>query len=88
MHRHRAEHWVIVQGTAQVTNGDDTYLLGPDQSTYIPVGNVHRLTNPGEYPLEIIEVQSGDYLGEDDVVRLDDIYGRSALINGSDIDNG
>lgn len=78
MHRHRAEHWVVVQGTAEVINGEETYLLGPNQSTYIPVGRAHRLTNPGNGPLEIIEVQSGDYLGEDDIVRLEDVYGRLA----------
>ncbi|MBK0111376.1 MULTISPECIES: mannose-1-phosphate guanylyltransferase/mannose-6-phosphate isomerase [unclassified Delftia] len=88
MHRHRAEHWVVVKGTAEVTNGEKTYLLGPDQSTYIPVGSVHRLANPGECPLEIIEVQSGAYLGEDDIVRLEDVYGRRAPTNGSDINNG
>lgn len=78
MHRHRAEHWVVVSGTAEITNGDDTYVLGPNQSTYIPVGRPHRLANPGDAPLEIIEVQSGDYLGEDDIVRFDDMYGRSS----------
>lgn len=77
MHRHRAEHWVVVQGTAEVTNGDDTYCLGPNQSTYIPVGRLHRLANRAETPLEIIEVQSGEYLAEDDIVRFDDRYGRA-----------
>lgn len=77
MHHHRAEHWVVVKGTAQVTNGEDTFLLGENESTYIPVGHVHRLTNPGKLPLEIIEVQSGSYLGEDDIVRFDDTYGRA-----------
>ncbi|MDT8989760.1 mannose-1-phosphate guanylyltransferase/mannose-6-phosphate isomerase [Curvibacter sp. APW13] len=75
-HHHRAEHWIVVRGTAQVTNGDDTLLLTENQSTYIPVGQVHRLANPGKVPLEIIEVQSGAYLGEDDIVRLEDAYGR------------
>lgn len=76
MHHHRAEHWVVVSGTAEVTNGDKVMLLGENQSTYIPVGQVHRLANPGKVPLEIIEVQSGSYLGEDDIVRFDDSYGR------------
>ncbi|MDR0225292.1 MAG: mannose-1-phosphate guanylyltransferase/mannose-6-phosphate isomerase [Burkholderiaceae bacterium] len=79
MHHCRAEHWVVVQGVAEVTNGSDTYLLHRNQSTYIPVGQKHRLSNPGDVPLEIIEVQSGDYLGEDDIVRFDDVYGRLAL---------
>ena len=77
MHHHRAEHWVVVSGTAQVTCGDRKMLLSENQSTYIPLGEVHRLTNPGTIPLEIIEVQSGSYLGEDDIVRLDDVYGRA-----------
>jgi mannose-1-phosphate guanylyltransferase/mannose-6-phosphate isomerase len=76
MHHHRAEHWVVVQGTAQVRCGDKTMLLGENQSTYIPLGEVHQLTNPGKFPLEIIEIQSGSYLGEDDIVRLEDMYGR------------
>jgi len=76
MHHHRAEHWVVVSGTAEVTNGDKVMLLGENQSTYIPLGQVHRLANPGKVPLEIIEVQSGSYLGEDDIVRLEDTYGR------------
>lgn len=75
-HHHRAEHWVIVSGTAEVTNGDKVILLSENQSTYIPLGQVHRLSNPGKIPLEIIEVQSGSYLGEDDIVRLEDTYGR------------
>lgn len=78
MHHHRAEHWVVVSGTAEVTNGDNVMLLSENQSTYIPVGQVHRLSNPGKVPLEIIEVQSGSYLGEDDIVRLEDTYGRLA----------
>jgi mannose-1-phosphate guanylyltransferase/mannose-6-phosphate isomerase len=77
MHHHRAEHWVIVHGTARVTVGEREFLLSEDQSTYIPLGNVHRLENPGKVPLELIEVQSGAYLGEDDIVRLDDVYGRA-----------
>jgi mannose-1-phosphate guanylyltransferase/mannose-6-phosphate isomerase len=75
-HRHRSEHWVVVRGTAQVTNGDQEYLLQPNQSTYISAGTKHRLANPGSEPLEIIEVQTGPYVGEDDIVRLTDLYGR------------
>jgi mannose-1-phosphate guanylyltransferase/mannose-6-phosphate isomerase len=75
-HHHRAEHWIVVRGTAEVTNGDHVILLTENQSTYIPLGTVHRLANPGKVPLEIIEVQSGSYLGEDDIVRFDDTYGR------------
>lgn len=75
-HHHRAEHWVVVRGTAEVTCGEDVFLLSENQSTYIPVGEIHRLKNPGKIPLEMIEVQSGTYLGEDDIVRLDDTYGR------------
>ena len=78
MHHHRAEHWIVVKGTAQVTNGDKVFLLGENESTYIPLGHVHRLANPGKVPLEIIEVQSGSYLGEDDIVRFEDTYGRAA----------
>jgi mannose-1-phosphate guanylyltransferase/mannose-6-phosphate isomerase len=76
-HHHRAEHWVVVSGTAEVTNGDQVTLLTENQSTYIPLGQVHRLANPGKVPLEIIEVQSGAYLGEDDIVRFEDSYGRA-----------
>lgn len=76
MHHHRAEHWIVVSGTAKVTNGDRTYLVTENQSTYIPVGQVHSLENPGSIPLELIEVQSGSYLGEDDIVRFEDVYGR------------
>jgi mannose-1-phosphate guanylyltransferase/mannose-6-phosphate isomerase len=76
MHHHRAEHWIVVSGTAKVTRGDDTFLLAENESTYIPMGQTHRLSNPGKVPLEIIEVQSGSYLGEDDIVRFDDSYGR------------
>ena len=77
MHHHRAEHWIVVSGTAEVTNGDKVILLTENQSTYIPLGQTHRLANPGKLPLEIIEVQSGSYLGEDDIVRFEDTYGRN-----------
>jgi mannose-1-phosphate guanylyltransferase len=77
MHHHRAEHWIVVSGTAKVTNGDKTFLVTENQSTHIPVGIVHALENPGKLPLEMIEVQSGSYLGEDDIVRFEDRYGRS-----------
>jgi len=77
MHHHRAEHWIVVTGTAEITNGDKVLILTENQSTYIPLGSVHRLVNPGSIPLEIIEVQSGSYLGEDDIVRFEDSYGRS-----------
>lgn len=80
MHHHRAEHWVVVSGTAQVTCDDKVFLLTENQSTYIPVASVHRLANPGKIPLEIIEVQSGGYLGEDDIERLDDVYGRTEAL--------
>ncbi len=76
MHHHRAEHWIVVCGTAEVTNGDKVIMLSENQSTYIPLGQTHRLSNPGKVPLEIIEVQSGSYLGEDDIVRFEDTYGR------------
>lgn len=75
-HHHRAEHWIVVKGTAEITNGEKVLLLTENQSTYIPLGEVHRLANPGSIPLEIIEVQSGSYLGEDDIVRYEDTYGR------------
>jgi mannose-1-phosphate guanylyltransferase len=77
MHHHRAEHWVVVSGSAKVTNGEKTFLLSENESTYIPVGVIHALENPGKVDLELIEVQSGSYLGEDDIVRFDDRYGRS-----------
>jgi len=77
-HHHRAEHWVVVSGTAEITNGDKVLLLTENQSTYIPLGEVHRLANSGSIPLEIIEVQSGSYLGEDDIVRFEDTYGRTS----------
>jgi mannose-1-phosphate guanylyltransferase/mannose-6-phosphate isomerase len=76
MHHHRAEHWIVVKGVAEITNGDDVITLTENQSTYIPQGQTHRLANPGKTPLEIIEVQSGSYLGEDDIVRFEDTYGR------------
>ncbi len=76
MHHHRAEHWIVVSGTAEVTNGDNVLILTENQSTFIPLGQTHRLANPGKVPLEIIEVQSGSYLGEDDIVRFEDHYGR------------
>jgi mannose-1-phosphate guanylyltransferase/mannose-6-phosphate isomerase len=75
-HFHRAEHWVVVKGTALVTRGEEQFLLREDQSTYIPLGVPHRLENPGKIALELVEIQSGSYLAEDDVVRLDDAYGR------------
>lgn len=75
-HHHRAEHWIVVKGTAEITCGDKTLLPTENQSTYIPLGDTHRLGNPGNIPLEIIEVQSGSYLGEDDIVRLEDAYDR------------
>jgi mannose-1-phosphate guanylyltransferase/mannose-6-phosphate isomerase len=77
-HHHRAEHWIVVTGTAEITNGDKVLTLTENQSTYIPLGEVHRLANPGTIPLEIIEVQSGGYLGEDDIVRYEDTYGRAS----------
>lgn len=76
MHHHRAEHWIVVTGTARITKGDEVFVLYENQSTYIPIGIKHRLENPGKIPLELIEVQSGSYLGEDDIVRFDDVYGR------------
>jgi mannose-1-phosphate guanylyltransferase/mannose-6-phosphate isomerase len=76
LHHHRAEHWVVVRGTARVWRGEEQFLLGENESTYIPLGVRHRLENPGKLPLEVIEVQSGAYLGEDDIVRFDDNYGR------------
>ncbi|KTF37790.1 mannose-1-phosphate guanylyltransferase/mannose-6-phosphate isomerase [Xanthomonas vesicatoria] len=77
MHHHRAEHWIVVSGTAEVTRGEEVLLLTENQSTYIPLGVTHRLRNPGKLPLELIEVQSGSYLGEDDIVRFEDTYGRA-----------
>ena len=75
-HMHRAEHWVVVRGTAQVTIDGEERVIHENESTYIPLGAVHRLANPGKIPLELIEVQTGSYLGEDDIIRLDDVYGR------------
>lgn len=82
MHHHRAEHWVVVSGTARVTRGEDVFLLGENESTFIPMGTKHRLENPGKVPLELIEVQSGSYLGEDDIVRFEDVYGREGRSEG------
>ena len=78
MHHHRAEHWVIVRGTAKVQRGQESLLLSENQSVYIPVGEVHYLENPGKIPLEIIEIQTGSYLGEDDIIRFNDQYGRGS----------
>ncbi len=75
-HHHRAEHWIVVKGTAEVTRGEEVFTLCEDQSTYLPLGTIHRLINPGKIPLELIEVQTGSYLGEDDIVRFEDVYGR------------
>jgi mannose-1-phosphate guanylyltransferase/mannose-6-phosphate isomerase len=77
MHHHRAEHWIVVKGIAEITNGHKVITLTENQSTYIPQGQTHRLANPSNMPLEIIEVQSGSYLGEDDIVRFEDTYGRT-----------
>ena len=76
MHHHRAEHWVVIRGEAHVQRGEETFVINADQSTYIPAGTRHRLTNRGAEPLDVIEVQVGDYLAEDDIVRFDDNYGR------------
>jgi mannose-1-phosphate guanylyltransferase/mannose-6-phosphate isomerase len=76
LHHHRAEHWVVVSGTARITRGEEEFLLEENQSTYIPIGVKHRIYNPGKIALHIIEVQSGSYLGEDDIVRFEDKYGR------------
>jgi mannose-1-phosphate guanylyltransferase/mannose-6-phosphate isomerase len=77
MHHHRAEHWIVVSGVAEVTCDDKVFLLAENQSTFLPLGARHRLRNPGKVPVELIEVQSGSYLGEDDIVRFDDVYGRA-----------
>ena len=77
-HFHRAEHWVVVRGTAQVTRGDKEAMVHENESIYLPIGVVHRLVNPGKIDLELIEVQTGSYLGEDDIIRLDDVYHRPA----------
>jgi len=84
LHHHRAEHWIVVAGTARITRGDETFLLEENQSTYIPLGTRHRIENPGKIPLHIIEVQSGTYLGEDDIVRFEDRYGRDQSGEPSD----
>lgn len=76
-HRHRAEHWVVVAGTARITVDDEVLILAPNQSVHIPLGARHRMENPGEQPMHLIEVQCGSYLGEDDIIRYDDVYGRS-----------
>jgi mannose-1-phosphate guanylyltransferase/mannose-6-phosphate isomerase len=76
LHHHRAEHWIVVSGTARITLGEKVFLLEENQSTYIPIGEKHRIENPGKLPLHVIEVQSGSYLGEDDIVRFEDRYGR------------
>lgn len=83
LHHHRAEHWIVVKGTAEITRGEETFMLTENQSTYIPLGVTHRLANPGVIPLELIEVQSGSYLGEDDIVRYSDNYGRAGDGNGN-----
>ena len=75
-HHHRAEHWIIIKGTARVTRGDEVLVVTENQSTYIPLGEIHCLENPGKVDLELIEIQSGSYLGEDDIVRFEDRYGR------------
>ena len=80
LHHHRAEHWIVVKGTAKVTRGDDVFILSENESTYIPLGTKHRLENIGKIPLELIEVQTGGYLGEDDIVRFDDVYGREGKL--------
>ncbi|MCZ7621562.1 MAG: cupin domain-containing protein [Candidatus Kuenenia sp.] len=77
MHYHRSEHWVVVKGSAKVTTGDKESFIHENESAYIPKSTIHRLENPGKIPLEIIEVQNGEYLGEDDIVRCDDVYGRT-----------
>ena len=79
MHHHRAEHWIVVKGTANVEINDEKLILGENQSVYIPLGSKHRLKNPGRIPLVLIEVQSGAYLSEDDIVRFDDKYGRTDI---------
>ncbi|MGB9606248.1 MAG: phosphomannose isomerase type II C-terminal cupin domain, partial [Bryobacteraceae bacterium] len=77
MHHHRSEHWIVVRGMARVVNGEQEIFVGPNESTYIPAGHRHRLSNPGVLDLVMIEVQSGEYLGEDDIVRFEDVYGRA-----------
>src|SRR4029077_10499786 len=82
-HFHRSEHWVVVKGTAEITLGEDVRSVHENESVYIPIGSIHRLANPGKIPLELIEVQVGSYLGEDDIVRLDDVYGRGQTLHHS-----
>ncbi len=84
MHHHRSEHWVVVSGTAKVTCGEKEFIINVNESTFIPMGTVHRLANPGMIPLIIIEVQSGEYLGEDDIIRLHDDYQRVAVETEND----
>jgi mannose-1-phosphate guanylyltransferase/mannose-6-phosphate isomerase len=79
IHYHRSEHWVIVEGIAKVTRGDETILIHENESVYLPMGMKHRIENPGKIPLHLIEVQSGSYLGEDDIVRIEDVYGRAEI---------
>jgi mannose-1-phosphate guanylyltransferase/mannose-6-phosphate isomerase len=79
IHYHRSEHWVIVEGIAKVTRGDETLLIHENESVYLPMGMKHRIENPGKIPLHLIEVQSGSYLGEDDIVRIEDVYGRAEI---------
>ena len=76
-HYHRAEHWVVVKGTAEVTRGEEKLIVHENESIFLPIGVVHRLVNPGKIPLELIEVQTGSYLGEDDIVRYEDVYDRT-----------
>ena len=78
MHKHRSEHWIVVEGTAKVQINDEINFLSRNESVYIPIGSKHRLSNPGKKPLLLIEVQTGDYHGEDDIIRFDDIYGRES----------
>jgi mannose-6-phosphate isomerase-like protein (cupin superfamily) len=85
MCHHRAKHWIVVHGTAEVTCEDRVFMLAEDESTYIPLCRKHRLANPGRIPLELIEVQSGSYLGEDDIVRFEDVYGREHLCRRDNI---
>ena len=81
MHHHRAEHWIVVQGTARVSCGEKTFLLSENESTFVPIGATHRIENPGKVELHIVEVRSGTYLGEDDIVRYEDHYGREGTVD-------
>ena len=81
-HHHRAEHWIVVCGTAEVTIDDQVQLVTENQSVYIPLGAVHRMKNPGQVPMVLIEVQTGAYLGEDDIIRYEDVYSRGQVANG------